>query len=588
MYKIVEGNNKKGISLIVLVITIIIIIIIAGVIISSMTGRNVIEAANDAIFKHNLSQYNSEFRLWSSNEILRTVGNFNANDVIATNDYGNYNGKTLKDILPDIKKNDLDKIEIIDGNIEQIKPIYTDKQLDDMIKNQGYVPIASSNELNNIRYNTENTFGQGTKWEKKYTGGVDKKYVQVKEVIMTNYSQGAGWVPIEQDNGQGNSPTYFSGVYDGNGYGILGMHIDSTNNDQVNVGLFSQVSLNTAEYKNIYIQGFDITTGDKCKYTGSLLGYSNGCIKTLDNIHVTGKINGKSGYFGGIIGYIYNHNENAKLDQNILNCYANVNINSSIGYVGGIVAYIDSNANITLKNISIKGTINIMDGGYSVGGIVSYCNNSDGSIISLENCNSSADINVASGYAGGLINYYSCYSSNTSDENKVICIKNCYVTGNIIFKNNKDSNSKAGGLIRQLDANYIKSLSVAISDCYYIGNIINVNNATSGLVGYLNNVASNITITNCYSKGNIIGTNTASVGGLIGYVDTANVNLSNCYSCMKIQDNGNSCNTGGLIGYGSGIPILNIDNCYYDGDIIANKNIGGLIGRTYWYFSRYD
>lgn len=573
--KVMKKYNRRGISLISLLIIIIIIIIIVSSIISSITGKNILEIAKDAIFKHDLSEYNSEFNLWSSNEMVKTVGNFDASDVIATSDYGNYNGKTIKDILTNVKNDDLDKIEIIDGKVEQMQPIYTDKQLDDMIKNQGYIPIASSDELNNIRYNTENTFGKDTKWEKKYIGGVDKKYIQVKEVIMTNYSQGAGWVPIEQNNGEGNDITYFSGVYDGNGYGIMGMHIDGTNTDKVDIGLFSQASLNTAEFRNIYIQGFDITTGDKCEYAGSLLGHVIGSIKTIDNIHVMGKINGKSEDIGGIVGYINNYNSDVNLDQNILNCYADIKINANSGETGGIVGDIwSNNSKVIIKNISVKGSI-VVKGGYS-SGMIAFLSCKG---VSIKNCNSSINIKSESGKASGLVTYGYVYRNGNDTD----YIEDCFATGNIVFDNDC-TEGRGGGLFEDIT---FYSLNVNITNCYYIGDIINSNYYSSGIISYFNTDSSNINLnmSNCYSKGNlIIGNNGGNSGGLIGYIDSEIANLSNCYSYMKIESFGSRI--GGLIGYGSGI---NFSNCYYIGNIDNKDNkynkdydnsadIGGLIG----------
>ncbi|MDD2376825.1 MAG: hypothetical protein PHD15_05225 [Clostridia bacterium] len=64
-------SRKKGISLIVLVITIIVIIILAGAVILSLANNNPIESANEAMFKSNISEYNSELALAVSDEYLK-------------------------------------------------------------------------------------------------------------------------------------------------------------------------------------------------------------------------------------------------------------------------------------------------------------------------------------------------------------------------------------------------------------------------------------------------------------------------------------------------------------------------------------
>ena len=54
-----QMKNKKGISLIVLIITIIVMLIIAGAIIISLTETNVIDQAELAVEKHNISELKS-------------------------------------------------------------------------------------------------------------------------------------------------------------------------------------------------------------------------------------------------------------------------------------------------------------------------------------------------------------------------------------------------------------------------------------------------------------------------------------------------------------------------------------------------
>ncbi len=58
-------KQNRGISLIVLVITIIVIIILAGAVILSLADNNPINAANEAVFKSDLSNIMEEIRLYS-------------------------------------------------------------------------------------------------------------------------------------------------------------------------------------------------------------------------------------------------------------------------------------------------------------------------------------------------------------------------------------------------------------------------------------------------------------------------------------------------------------------------------------------
>ena len=64
-------KEKKGISLIVLIVTIIVMIIIAGAIILSLTETNIIDQAEVAVEKHNLSEMKSAASMAYSDWILR-------------------------------------------------------------------------------------------------------------------------------------------------------------------------------------------------------------------------------------------------------------------------------------------------------------------------------------------------------------------------------------------------------------------------------------------------------------------------------------------------------------------------------------
>ena len=572
-------KKNKGISLITLIITIIVIIILAGIIISALFKINIIEIAQEAKFKHNLSEYNSEYVIWSSNEKIYDPNGFNSEDVIAVDGYGNYKDNDIKKILPDIKNEDLGKVIIINGKVqEKDKPIYTDKQLDDMIKNQGYIPIANSEELNNIRNKTENIFGKSTKWEGTYTGGVDKKYVQVKDVIMTNYAADKGWQPIQQNNSDGTF-TYFSGIYDGNARLILGMKINDDSEEKK--GLFSTVSSDNAELKNIYIYGFDIKGNG---YVGSLFGYSDN-IKTIDNIHVIGNVSTINKEYhpqyeiGGIIGSI-------SMDKtiDIIDCSANVNMdaqnNRSID-IAGIGGDITAGGG-TLKNISATG--NIKNSYYASCAGIAANYRSYNLPASMDSCNS--NINIKGGIIGGLVeNYY----NNIKENNAIINITNCYCNGDF-------SGSGVGGLFEDFGTSLYditnNNITININNCYYNGNIKDLGDGLEfgGIIYNTDIYNSDLIINNVYSKGKAISDSKMNQsGGILGDTDIlsyGNIKLSNSYSNMCIAKNNgqNSNDIGGLIGSISADGNMIISDCNYTSSGINCKNgsyIGGIVGNYY-------
>lgn len=570
--------RKKGISLIVLIITIIVIIILAGAIIQILTKQNVIEMAENARFRHNLSEYNSELELWESNESIKTLGKLDLSQINALKDYGDYNGKTIKDLIPDIRDKDIDRVKIINGKAEEIKGIYTDKEISEMIKN-GYIPIANADELNNIRCNKENIFGKGTKWEKTYMGGIDKKYVQVAEIQLGAYQSGSGWIPIEQG---------FVGTYDGNNYDILGLRINNTNDSSMeSIGLFSYLGDKIddkdiyANLLNINLVNVNISTNDSHQ-VGSLCGGSE--YANISNINLSGNISANNvDSVGSLTGCIVNHTNDIK------NITSTTNLNlKDCGSVGGIAGYLVASDENTL-NLYYNGVINCTSKNYisrynknyaygNIGGLIGYGNgkiyNSHSKCKIYLNIDNSISSTVNFGYVGGFIGNYDAEVSN------------CYSDSDIYLNSKNINVNGLGGFIgsyvgSSMSNNYCDFSNIYNNNCDNVGGFIgyacgcNINNCYSnsnitgneevgGFIG--NNDGSNID--NCHSSGRVIGNK--NIGGFCGYA--GGYNLSNSYS-NNVYVIGNE-NVGGLCGY-STIPLT---NCYVSGNVYGKDYIGGIIG----------
>jgi len=153
---------------------------------------------------------------------------------------------------------------------------------------------------------------------------------------------GRGWNPIGSndiyDDGE------FSGIFDGNGYSIIGMRIEYTSStkpsgmgDDGYVGLFSKV---TGEVRNLSMKNVNIVDGYAKGYlrVGAIAGSNTGAIT---NCSVTGAVIGTTSssvwgcYAGGIAGY--------NVDGTISKCYntATVKITAydDSHYAGGICAF---------------------------------------------------------------------------------------------------------------------------------------------------------------------------------------------------------------------------------------------------------
>ncbi len=107
---------KRGISLIVLVITIVVMIILAASIILALTSTNTMGKATEAAFKNTSKSYLEEYNAWISEQKLNTNGIFDISEVNASKDLS-YNGKYIQDIIKNIKKEDIEKYEIVRGNL---------------------------------------------------------------------------------------------------------------------------------------------------------------------------------------------------------------------------------------------------------------------------------------------------------------------------------------------------------------------------------------------------------------------------------------------------------------------------------------
>jgi Tfp pilus assembly protein PilE len=114
---------NKGISLIVLVITIIIIIILAGAVILSLSANNPITQASVAKFKSDAQEINSELQLWLSAKYASTGGAFDPLTVNVDNATKTYGGQTISQILTTIKGDNLDKYQILNGQLTYVGKI---------------------------------------------------------------------------------------------------------------------------------------------------------------------------------------------------------------------------------------------------------------------------------------------------------------------------------------------------------------------------------------------------------------------------------------------------------------------------------
>ena len=195
-------------------------------------------------------------------------------------------------------------------------------------------------------------------------------------MIDPDWTTSTGWLPI----GLGN-PTDFGSVFEGNGYTILGLHINRSGNG---MALFNELNA-TGQINNIGLLDVLVRGG---RDVGSLVGYNNG---SIINSYATGEVSGSHRNIGGLVGI----NE---YTGSIRSSFAKVRVSGWFD-VGGLVGFHVGR----ITNSYAAGTVEVtLVGNATVGGLVGEVGRNDGEII-----NSYAIGRVISNdnnaFAGGLV-----------------------------------------------------------------------------------------------------------------------------------------------------------------------------------------
>jgi hypothetical protein len=160
-------------------------------------------------------------------------------------------------------------------------------------------------------------------WEIRYN--LKAYYVLGNDIDASEtryWKDGEGFEPIGDYNNR------FTGSFDGRGYKIYNLYINTTRNY---VGLFGYVG-KEGIIKNVGLENVKISsTGD---VVGGLIGDNEG---TVSNSYSTGSVKGVN-YVGGLIGYNYY--------GTVSNCYSTGSVNG-YSFVGGLIGY---NAGGTVSN----------------------------------------------------------------------------------------------------------------------------------------------------------------------------------------------------------------------------------------------
>ena len=460
-------KENKGITLIALVITILVLLILAGVSIAMLTGDNgIIKQATNAKEKTEEAQEEENIKLAIMASSIEDNGYaevLNADSFI----------QELKNVFGD------QEINVEPSEYGSFLITVNDRKYyvsDDktVINNDNIVEIGTIENLEDFRDDVNN----GNTYEGKVV-------LLTNDITVNGDWEPIGYYPVENSDPSDETNSPFKGTFDGEGYEIDGININTSDKVQ---GIFGLV--NNGKVLNLTLgENSNINGGIA---TGGIVGYAyNGAI--VSNCYNKGTVSGSNMQNGGIVGIA--------LDNcNIINCH-NLGIVTGEKNVGGIAGNL---LNSTLiQNCSNSGKVT---GESEVGGITGTGSN-DSKINQCFNKGiiESSGGNIESGNSniGGIIGL------------NLVNVLNCYNAGTIISASNN-----AGGLV---------GLNRGIlENSYNVGNIESSATAIGAIAGNNNEFfdsSTNITysgkVYNCYSlQGiltNIIGTNNSIIGNECSY-----------------------------------------------------------------------
>lgn len=193
-------NNKNGITLIALVITIVVMLIIAGVAISMLNNDGILAKAKKAAFLNDLKNFQTELRLYESNQFAENMGSYDASKLQANETSVTYNGvvdntKTIFDIIPSLKNNTkyYGKFIVIDGKLVFQGPDTSEQK---WAEESGIVVLYIGEPIVSISAPSTTGVSPGTNvtYTIQFSSGVAIKTVDLNNKIEITNESGVGLV----------------------------------------------------------------------------------------------------------------------------------------------------------------------------------------------------------------------------------------------------------------------------------------------------------------------------------------------------------------------------------------------------------
>ncbi len=348
-------------------------------------------------------------------------------------------------------------------------------------------------------------------------------YVQIKDIDATTMTHGwkNGFTPIKD----------FSGTYDGNGYKISNLKVNTTDEAFENIGLFGM--LQGGLLKRVKLVNF-VTKGGA--NVGSLVGLNDR--GTIEDSEVDGKVDGDR-TIGGLVGL----NQGGVIRNSV--ALVRVGENSSDTYVaGGLVGQNDGG---TIVGSQAVGAVT---GGNQVGGLVGK---NRGSVTSSHANGDVTGTDSIWGYAyvGGLVGWH--LGGTISDSYMKGHDSNRYANIHVV-----GAARGVGGLVGVNEARIVNGHTARyarVSGKDQVGGLVGVNKGNIG---------------NSYAQGTVAGD--SQVGGLVG-VSESNASIVSSHAVLELRVSGKN-KVGGLVGGNKG----SIGNSYARGAVTGDSQTGGLAG----------
>jgi hypothetical protein len=336
--------------------------------------------------------------------------------------------------------------------------LYTPTEVQELIDDDSYVPVATSTELDDLRNTGSRTMGAGTIWAGTYTTGTDKKYIQTKNIhyndnfsviVSTGITYNGNMLVIEGLNI--NSGACWIGTSDASSCTLRNIiFVKCTTIQESLVTARAQSTNGIDVIENIELYDCHSTTAAT---NGSLLFFRPGNNSTINNIKaVDCSVISTTASNRAII--IASNLVNSPVVQNIecVGCYVQGVNNLSIVY--GSDNVISNLTNIKVMGCGINGAANIgmiasvvrqtsqITKCYAINSTITTSNTTTGGLVGqlfqhtglMLNCHADVTINGSGTYIGGLVGW-----QRSSGER----IKNCYSIGHV----NITPASTIGGLV---------------------------------------------------------------------------------------------------------------------------------------------